>query len=157
MTKIVTDEKSALRHFAFLRHESQEVMAALFLNVRLEVIEVKVIFRGTLEGALASPREILKAALETNAARIIVAHNHPSGSCDPSAEDRDFTARLVTSCELMGIPMLDHLILGAGEKYYSFARAEMKISRPSAKHGRRQFITNRYSRAPGRLRNQANS
>ncbi len=138
MTNMVTDEKSALPHFSFLRRESQEVLAALFLNVRLEVIAVKVIFRGTIEGALASPREILKAALEANAARLIVAHNHPSGCCDPSEEDRDFTARLVTSCELMGIPMLDHLIVGEGEKYYSFARAELKISRPSARRWRRE-------------------
>lgn len=138
MLRSITDEKSALKHFAFLRLESQEVMAALFLNVRLELIEVKVIFRGTLEGALASPREILKAALEANAARLIVAHNHPSGCCEPSEEDRDFTARLVASCELMGVPMLDHLILGAGEKYFSFARNELKLSRPSARRWRRE-------------------
>ncbi len=62
MNRSVTKESDALPHFQFLRAETQEVMAAMFLNVRLEVLEVRVIFRGTLEGALASPREILKVA-----------------------------------------------------------------------------------------------
>ena len=66
------------------------------------------------------PRETFKAAILANAAAIICGHNHPSGDCQPSKEDRAITARLVEGGKLLGISVLDHVIVGDG-KYFSFA------------------------------------
>jgi DNA repair protein RadC len=73
-----------------------------------------VVSRGTIDATLAYPREVFRAALLSNAARIIVAHNHPSGDPTPSPADRLLTARLVSAGEILGIPLADHLVVGDG-------------------------------------------
>lgn len=137
MRKSIRGCQDALDQLRYIQNECQEVMAVLFLTTRHQVIVNKIIFRGTIDGAIASPREILKEALEVNAARMIVAHNHPSGDADPSPEDREFTARLATSCELMGIPLLDHLIIGTGKTFYSFAGASSQLFAGHLRRGKK--------------------
>lgn len=75
---------------------------------------------GSLSASIAHPREIFKAAILNNAASIIIAHNHPSGIVTPSEEDIKLTQRVAECGEIMGIELLDHLIVGWQEGYYSF-------------------------------------
>ena len=92
---------------------TQERTGALYLNARNRLIrDDPEIYRGTLDRAVVEPREILKRALLANAAAIILYHNHPSGDPTPSREDREFTRRLASAAEAVGIRLLDHLVLG---------------------------------------------
>src|SRR5690625_2138508 len=95
---------------------TQENVVALYLNTKNEIIKKETIFIGSLNSAVAHPREIFKGAVRYSAARIIIAHNHPSGNTEPSEADLSFTRRMVDAGELMGIEVLDHFIIG--EKDY---------------------------------------
>ncbi len=120
----ITKVHDAYLLFRSIENEPQEVVWAAFLNARLRVLRKKEIFRGTLTNAPACPREILREALRANGARVIIAHNHPSGNPDPSEEDCEFTAQLELAAQCLGIPLLDHLILAKGGHYFSFAEAK---------------------------------
>ena len=69
---------------------------------------------------MASPRELLKAAILSNATGIIMLHNHPSGSLQPSRQDISLTDKLKMVCDLVDVKLLDHIIVGRGNEYYSF-------------------------------------
>jgi DNA repair protein RadC len=97
----------------------QEVMGALFLDIRNRLIADRELFRGTLSRAAVEPRAILKEALALGAASIVLFHTHPSGDPAPSAEDIDFTKRMVKASELLGIRLMDHMIIGAGGSWVS--------------------------------------
>jgi DNA repair protein RadC len=73
------------------------------------------LFRGTIDGASVHPREVVKRALEHNAAALILAHNHPSGAGEPSEADRRITQRLREALALVDIRVLDHFVIGDGE------------------------------------------
>lgn len=103
-----------------LRAYSHEVFACLFLDNKHRMIAFEELFRGTLDGAAVYPREVVKQALAHNAAAIIFAHNHPSGSAQPSQADYDITQRLKSALHLIDIRVLDHIIIGDGESL-SFA------------------------------------
>lgn len=103
-----------------LRDHSYEVFAALFLDTRHRLIVYEPLFRGTVDGASVYPREVVRRALDLNAAAIIFAHNHPSGIAQPSAADRAITERLKEALALFDIRVLDHLVIGDGEPF-SFA------------------------------------
>ena len=90
----------------------REVFAAVFLDTRHRLIEYVELFHGTIDGAEVHPREVVKQALRCNAAAVIVAHNHPSGTTDPSAADRAVTARLRQALALVDVRLLDHVIIG---------------------------------------------
>lgn len=96
----------------------QEHLVVLFLNTKNEVIRKKTIFIGSVNSSIAHPREIFKEAVKYPTARLIIAHNHPSGDVEPSPADMHFTRRMIDCGEMMGIELLDHLIIGNG-KYYS--------------------------------------
>jgi len=100
---------------ARLRHHHQEVFAALFLDNRHRVIAFEELFRGTIDAASVHPREIVKRALALNAAALIVAHNHPSGVCEPSRADESLTRRLRDALGLVDVRLLDHFVIGDGE------------------------------------------
>ncbi|MBZ6526643.1 DNA repair protein RadC [Aerococcaceae bacterium DSM 111021] len=93
----------------------QEHLVVLFLNTKNEIIKKRTIFVGSVNSAVAHPREIFKEAVKYPTARIIIAHNHPSGDTKPSPADLHFTKRMIACGELMGIDVLDHLIIGQGE------------------------------------------
>jgi len=101
-----------------LRYLDQECLVALFLDTRNQLIRKKTLTMGTLTGSTAHPREIFKEAVTHSAASLIVVHNHPSGDPTPSKTDIALTDRLVKASQLIGIPLLDHLIIGDG-KYAS--------------------------------------
>lgn len=97
-----------------------ESFAVLFLDVKNRLISCDELFRGTLTHTSVYPREIIKAALAHNAAGIILAHNHPSGTPDPSAADKALTATLKQALSLVDVRVLDHFVV-AGQQIYSFA------------------------------------
>lgn len=90
----------------------QEHLVALFLNVKNEILKKKVIFKGTVNSCISHPREIFKEAVKYPTARLIIAHNHPSGDVEPSIADIQFTKRMIVCGEIMGIEVLDHIIVG---------------------------------------------
>lgn len=89
-----------------------EVFCAVFLDNRHFVISFEELFRGTIDGTSVYPREVVKRALELNAAAVILAHNHPSGVGEPSQADERITQRLKSALELVDIRTLDHIIIG---------------------------------------------
>jgi DNA repair protein RadC len=92
---------------------TQERTGALYLNARNRLLhDDPEIYRGTLDRAVVEPRELLKRALLSNAAALIVYHNHPSGDPTPSREDREFTRRLASAADLVGLRLLDHVVVG---------------------------------------------
>lgn len=92
-----------------------EVFAGLFLDNRHRVIQYRELFRGTIDGAAVYPREVVRQALEDNAAAVIFAHNHPSGVAEPSQADIALTRRLKEALDLVDIRVLDHMVIGHGE------------------------------------------
>jgi len=95
-----------------LRDYTHEVFAVLFLDQRHRVIQFEEMFRGTIDGASVYPREVVKKALEHNAAAVIFAHNHPSGVAEPSQSDERITQRLKEALGLVDIRVLDHFVVG---------------------------------------------
>ncbi|NBO30414.1 MAG: JAB domain-containing protein [Cyanobacteria bacterium WB6_1B_304] len=102
----------ALSHH--LMWEQQEKFAVLMLDVKNRLIGTQVITVGSAIETLAPPREIFREVIRQGATRAIVAHNHPSGSLDPSSEDLQLTRQLLGGAQFLQIPLLDHLILGHG-------------------------------------------
>jgi DNA repair protein RadC len=97
-----------------LRGLQHEVFACLFLDNKHRVIRFEEMFRGTLGGASVYPREVVKAALQYNAAAVIFAHNHPSGVAEPSRDDERITQRLKQALNMIDVRVLDHVIIGDG-------------------------------------------
>lgn len=104
---------------AQIGHKEQEHLMAIYLNNQNQIVDERVISIGTRNRSLASPSDILRYALRCNASSIIVAHNHPSGSVEPSGNDRDFTRALMDCCKMFEIVLLDHVVVGR-DNYYSF-------------------------------------
>ncbi|MBJ6361820.1 DNA repair protein RadC [Paenibacillus sp. MAHUQ-46] len=109
-----------------IEHEATEVFGILTLNVKMAVAGIHVLSTGGLSSAIVHPREVFKAAILNNATSIICFHNHPSGDISPSLEDIKMTERLKDAGELMGIPLMDHVIIGDGQ-YFSFQEQGMII------------------------------
>src|SRR5437870_9711185 len=105
-----------------LHAERYEVFCLLCHSTQLGPIAYHVVARDSLDSLLVHPREVFKAAILANAAAIIVMHNHPSGDPTPSREDREITARLKLCGEELGIPLVDHVVIGA-DSYRSFAES----------------------------------
>ena len=109
----ISDPAHAQRYIhARMRDYPYEVFACLWLDNRHRVLRFEELFRGTINGASVHPREVVKSALQHNAAAVILAHNHPSGVAEPSAADRQLTHRLQDALELVDIRVLDHLVVG---------------------------------------------
>ena len=97
------------------------VFAVLNLKTNGQPINLNICSVGTLDASVVSPREVFKSTILSNSAAFVAVHNHPSGSLNPSQEDKDVTKRLLSCSELLGVKMLDHIIV-AGETgdIYSF-------------------------------------
>ena len=91
----------------------REVMGAVFLDTRQQAIGHTIAYVGTVNRTAVEPRGLLVPALLVNASGFILFHNHPSGDPSPSAEDLAFTRRCLQAGEIVGVPLVDHLILGA--------------------------------------------
>ncbi len=112
----------AVKDYLRLRFRSQacESFHVLFLDVKNRLIDIKELFRGTLTHTSVYPREVVKEALARNAASVMLAHNHPSGTPDPSESDLLLTRALVQALALVDIRILDHFVV-AGHQVHSFA------------------------------------
>ncbi len=95
-----------------LMHRESEVFCCLFLDNQHRLLDYREVFHGTIDGCSVYPREVVKLALQRNAAAVILAHNHPSGVAEPSQADMRITERLTAALELIDVRVLDHLIVG---------------------------------------------
>ena len=102
-----------------LRHETHEHFLVLLLNTKNRIITIQQVSEGSLTSAVVHPREVYAPAIVAHAAAILVAHNHPSGDPYPSIDDKSLTSTLSKAGDIIGIPLVDHLIIGDGH-YYSF-------------------------------------
>jgi DNA repair protein RadC len=112
----VLENPQATREFVQLRLRDlpHEVFCCLLLDSRYRVLGFEELFRGTIDGAIVHPREVVKLALSRNAAAMILVHNHPSGVAEPSPADRHITVRLKEALALVDIRVIDHLVVGDG-------------------------------------------
>ena len=97
-----------------MRHEEVEKVLLLLLDTKLHLMEEYLLSKGTVNASLLSTREVFRHALRAGACKIVLLHNHPSGSCNPSMEDLSVTKKIMEAGNLMEIPLLDHLIVGDG-------------------------------------------
>lgn len=122
-TKVFSDPHTARSFFVLrLSGETREHFECAFLDTRHRLIAVERLFSGTIDSASVYPREVLKRALELNAAALILAHNHPSGTTDPSTADERLTQRIKDACALIDLRVLDHIVV-AGAESLSFSEA----------------------------------
>jgi DNA repair protein RadC len=109
------------RHFhPTLRDAPTERFLVVLLDGRHRLLRHELVSQGTLTASLVHPREVFRPALRESAAALVLVHNHPSGDPAPSAEDREVTARLVRAGELLGIPVIDHVVVA--ERGYASLR-----------------------------------
>lgn len=104
--------------------KKQEYFYALYLDQNKSYIDKKLLFKGTLNRSIIHPREIFKEAYLNSASSIICIHNHPSGNVLPSKEDILITKKLIAIGKLLGIPVIDHVVIG-NNNYYSFYENDM--------------------------------
>lgn len=123
--QILSSEKLARKMMQELGDKKQEHLVALYLNAQNQIIKQETIFIGSVLRSIAEPREILHYAVKYMATSVIIVHNHPSGKVKPSLNDDHFTDNIKKACELMGIVLLDHLIIGS-DNYFSY-REETEI------------------------------
>lgn len=102
-----------------LRHEEQEMLICMMLDTKNHLLGEEMLFKGTVNSSLANPREIFLTAVSYHAVGILLVHNHPSGDPAPSRADLDFTQRVGRAGEILGIPLIDHIIIG-DRRFLSF-------------------------------------
>lgn len=94
---------------------AQESMWCVLLDCKHHVIGVHMVTQGTASQAIINPRDMLQRAITGNAVNVVIVHNHPSGNPTPSHEDVAFTDRMIVACNLVGITLLDHVVLGSAD------------------------------------------
>lgn len=108
---------------AYLRDAKKEFFHVIHLDIKNTPIHNIEISKGSVDASIVDPKEIIKEATLRSASSIILVHNHPSGDAEPSSEDIKLTNRIVDACNLVGIKVLDHIIIGKNkEDYYSFTK-----------------------------------
>ncbi|RCW17796.1 hypothetical protein CAC02_00795 [Streptococcus gallolyticus] len=117
--RIMSSERLARKMMLELSDQKQEHLVAIYLDTQNRIIEQRTIFIGSVRRSIAEPREILYYACKNMATSVIIVHNHPSGSPEPSENDLKFTQKMKRSCEDIGILFLDHIVIGKYQ-YYSF-------------------------------------
>lgn len=107
-----------------LNKKAEEFLYMIALNAKMRPIGVFEVTHGTVNASYITPREIFLRALLCGATGIIIAHNHPSGECDPSKEDMEVTKKVKAAGEIMNVKLLDHVII-ADDTYFSFYKHEL--------------------------------
>ena len=113
-----------------LRELVDEELHGLFLDRRRRPVAQRVLTRGNDATTIVDPRQIYREGVRVGAAAVILAHNHPSGDPTPSRQDVDVTRRVARAGELLGLPLLDHLVVGAGE-FVSMAERGLMPTQPA--------------------------
>jgi len=117
--KIACAEEIYFYYRELLKDKKQECFYCVYLDTKNKIIKDKLLFMGTLNQSLVHPREVFKEAYLCSASSMICVHNHPAGSSEPSKLDIALTEQLKAVGELLGVPLLDHIIIGNGQ-YFSF-------------------------------------
>ena len=116
--------RSADEVMAYLKHslrdKNREAFLVIYLNGRNQILKMEELFKGTLTTSAVYPREVVKRALDNNAAALVFVHNHPSGNPNPSQDDLTITKKLKATAKAIDVSIHDHLII-AGNEVYSFA------------------------------------
>jgi DNA repair protein RadC len=126
--RLMTPRDAAVLASALLADATVEKVLALHLTTKHELIGVHVVSTGTLDSSIVHPRDVFKAACLSNAAGLLLVHNHPSADPTPSPDDRALVARLHAAGELLGVELIDALIVTDpvdGLRYFSFKEAGM--------------------------------
>ena len=97
---------------AYIGDADREHLVAVFLDTQNRCVGVHTVSIGDIENAIVHPREVFKVAILVNAASVVLAHNHPSGDFSPSREDIESSKMLAKAGELLGIPVMDHVVVG---------------------------------------------
>ncbi len=124
--KVLLDSPEAVADYLRKKigKEKKEHFLILCLDARNNLIKISSVSIGTLNANLVHPREIFKEAIQSSAAQIILAHNHPSGDAEPSEDDLTITKRIVEAGKIMGIDVLDHIII-TKNKVFSFSERKL--------------------------------
>lgn len=125
--RLVTPRLVAALGYELIGKETQEVFLGLHLNGKHRLTGFSEISRGTLTASLVHPREVFAPALRELAAAVIVLHNHPSGDPEPSTEDLAVTERLKAAGEILGVPLLDHVIVGASAELFVSLKERLRL------------------------------
>lgn len=112
--KIKKPEDVAQLLMGEMQYEKREIAKVILLNSKNIVLKVVDISFGGTNFAIIEPKEILSEAIKVQAPKIILVHNHPSGDATPSAQDFKFTDRIFEACEIVGVELLDHIVIGDG-------------------------------------------
>ena len=114
----------------YISEYDREIFCVMNVKTDGSVINMNIVSQGTLNSSEVSPREVFKSSILSNSAAVLLFHNHPSGDVKPSKQDYEATKRLVQCGKLLGIPVMDHIIVGAGEgcKYSFLAHNELGLS-----------------------------
>lgn len=122
----ITDPDVIAARLAWLKWEEQENLVVMTLDSSNHVINSHVVTKGLINQTPFHPREVLRHAIRDNAVSVVLAHNHPSGSTEPSPEDISITRVLAAACKIMQIGFLDHVIISKSG-YYSICRSYPEI------------------------------
>lgn len=121
---VLNNQETAADAFRDMADRPQENMMVALLNQRNQVIKRVLVHVGTLNSCPAHSREIFREAVMSNAASVIIAHNHPSGNLDASQQDIALTERVVEAGKILGIQVLDHIVVAAGTRRYTSIRVQ---------------------------------
>ena len=131
--QLTSPEKVAMVVGDYIRDMDREALCVIDFNSKLQPLNFNLVSIGAIDTTIASPREILKSAILSNAANMMILHNHPSNILEPSKEDIRTTAKLVDICNLVGIPLLDHIIVGPDKgRYFSLRDKQLVDFRKSS-------------------------
>ncbi len=122
---LIRSTEDAIEQLKEYTQKRQEYLIALYLNARHELLQKEVIGIGSLNSMVITPKEIFSPALASPCASIIISHNHPSGDAHPSDDDIKFTQRVHEAGEILGIPLVDHIIV-AKSSYFSFRENKVR-------------------------------
>ena len=124
-----------------IKELANECVLLANLNTKNQIINMSVISQGLIDRSLLHPREVFNKAILSNASGVMLFHNHPSGDITPSKQDKEITEKIAFSGELLGIKLLDHIIVGAGNfAYFSFAKENLIDTRFINKENTRKFL-----------------
>ncbi len=115
----ISDAAEVYKIFNYLSKEEQELFLTISLDTKNRIINAQISAIGTLNSSTIHPRDVFREAIRNNANTIIILHNHPSGDCSPSHEDKNVTKKLIEIGKLLEIKILDHIIIGK-DKYWSW-------------------------------------
>ena len=125
--RLDSPEKVAELASLLLEGADREYLLVISVNAKTQPLALEIVSIGSVDTAFAVPRETFKHAVLSNAAGIFLVHNHPSGDCKPSKEDMQITKRMKKAGEILGIPVIDHVVIGEGE-FYSLKEREKRLA-----------------------------